>query len=1105
MKDAIPSDATVWRCRRAALLLAFTVALETPDALAQQGAITGTVADAETLQPVSGAQVFITGTIIGTLTNAEGRYRLEGVPTGQHTVGVRLIGYKEVTQTVTVAADQVATLDVLVEQTALKLQEIVVTGVLGETPKVKLPFTVESFDADEIPVPAANAAALLAGRAPGVTSTATSGQPGSQDDVILRGPTSINAEGRSQRPLIVIDGIIQSENATLADVGALDIENVEIVKGAAGASLYGSRAQNGVIQITTKRGSNLATSSIDVILRAEIGMSQLIGDSPFPRKHAWLMNEDGTKFIDSFGNEVDYSQFSGTFPDGTATGTPVFVSGSPATSFQEYDYPNPPFDNLAQFYDPGETWSAYGALTGRSEGFSYRVSADRYSETGIVDCGEGCRNDAALENFGPDYRVKDEGYDRWNARLNLDARVGDLDIAASGFYSNSKQDDGAVWAGAFQSLLRFNPFVDLTVHDEQGIPLLFADPLTIGGNPLHNLATSSALNSRARTMGSIDLRLPVNSWLTLEANGSYDATAFSIHRLADRRNEVLEDGRLVESNERDQAVNASFTVSLAETFFDGRLTTRAKARALSEHQTYDRLFIQGNSFNVNDVPTFAALRGSINPENEVREIKARGYFGIVGLDWGGRYILDGLVRRDGSSLFGPEQRWHTYYRGSLAWRPSQEPWWGIDWIDELKLRASLGTAGGRPNFYSRYETYEVSGGGIFPRVLGNTELRPEHSLEREVGLDLVLFDGLAIDLTYAWATTDDQILRVPQPAYTGFVEQWLNAGTIDARTWEASIRWSAIDDADTGLTFRLNLDNTFAEISKLNIPEYYSSGFYHADGEPIGDLWGVKWAGDCGEVAAGAGLFSTDGFDCSVFDLNDDGYMVYVGEGNTYQDGISKELWGTTATVDGAFYEWGMPVQARAQSRSCLRKHPEDAGVGEVCPLQEPIPVGSTQPDLNGAFATSFRHEGFTFSFLMNAALGFDLFNGPRRQGRRVELDQDGKPDGLKKPVQYYERESLAGGLQRRFIEPGGWAKLREVAIGYTLPQSLVGRWFGDAIERLTVTAIGRNLLTLTEYSGFDPEAGFSNSSVGSATIDRWDWYQYPNSRTFSVALEVIF
>jgi hypothetical protein len=238
--------------------------------------------------------------------------------------------------------------------------------------------------------------------------------------------------------------------------------------------------------------------------------------------------------------------------------------------------------------------------------------------------------------------------------------------------------------------------------------------------------------------------------------------------------------------------------------------------------------------------------------------------------------------------------------------------------------------------------------------------------------------------------------------------------------------------------------------------------------------------------------------------------MVFVGEGNHWTNGISHDLWGTEGEVAGHSFLWGIPIRTEAQSRVCLRRHPEDRGVGERCPLNGQVPNGSTAPDWNGAFAASFRYRGLTASALLDATIGFDLPNITRfhmyANGRAGDQDQANRPDGLKKPIQYYGIiRGEGGGLQPEFLEDGSWVKLREVAVGYTFPDSWLDGFLGGALDRVTLTLIGRNLLTITSYSGFDPESGFEETDVGSATIDRWDQGQYPNSRVFSLAVEVGF
>ena len=225
--------------------------------------------------------------------------------------------------------------------------------------------------------------------------------------------------------------------------------------------------------------------------------------------------------------------------------------------------------------------------------------------------------------------------------------------------------------------------------------------------------------------------------MTVEANASYDRTDFSDYGIRPKNERSFQSGgtagftggELRNDNFVEQAINASVTLGASETFMDGDLTVRAKARYLMEQQDFESNGAFGTRFSVQDVPNFAAIAGATTGNNTIREIKAEGLFAIASADYKGRYIVDGLVRRDGSSLFGPEERWQTYYRGSVAWRLTQEDFWNIDWIDEFKLRFSLGTAGGRPNFFAQYETFGVAAGAIFPISLGNAALKPEYTVE----------------------------------------------------------------------------------------------------------------------------------------------------------------------------------------------------------------------------------------------------------------------------------------------------------------------------------------------------------------------------------------
>ncbi|HEX5830568.1 MAG TPA: carboxypeptidase regulatory-like domain-containing protein, partial [Gemmatimonadaceae bacterium] len=223
-------------------------------AAAQTGRITGTVVDSTSGQPLTAVQVQVSGTTLGAQTGADGRYTIVNVPAGTHTVEARRIGYAPARRAnVVVTADAAATADLTMRVAALQLQQVVTTGIVDPTSGTRVPFTVGRLEAADAPVPATNAIENLQGKIAGATMV-PSAQPGSGTSIVLRTPTSIN---KTTDPLVVVDGVIlsQSFDGSFADLQSLDVESIEVVKGAAAASLYGSRASAGVIQIRTKRGA----------------------------------------------------------------------------------------------------------------------------------------------------------------------------------------------------------------------------------------------------------------------------------------------------------------------------------------------------------------------------------------------------------------------------------------------------------------------------------------------------------------------------------------------------------------------------------------------------------------------------------------------------------------------------------------------------------------------------------------------------------------------------------------------------------------------------------------------------------------------------------
>ena len=1041
---------------------------ESPAAAQQTGTLTGTVVDATSARPLESAQVYIPALNMGGLSNQQGRFLILNVPAGTHEVSVELIGYTPDTQEVTVQAGQTANVEFQLNSTALRLQELVVTGVAGETPKVKLPFTVEKVDFSDMQVPTPTAEGLIKGKVAGAKVVSGSGQPGSSSDIMLRGPTTLTG---SQDPLIIVDGVITDN--TLADISSLDVENIEIVKGAAGASLYGSRASNGVVQITTRRGTDLRIDQSRITLRTEMGTQDIEGTIPRNKNAHWFETDASGNILDVEGNIV-------TDPQNHKRDTGINIA---ETSFHDQTFPSeiPLYDHLEQFFNAGTYMSQFIAAEGRTGSTNYRASFTYQDEAGVI----------------PDFN---SGFQLKGFRLNLDHEVrDDVSISLSSYYARSDQED--LGGSPFYALAFVNPFVNLLERDEstigephcppQGCLVNVPDPFSEEENPLYSLELLEQQDDRSRFLGSANLSWSPTSWFSLDGNFSLDRSDRTDTNLTPRgyaTEQSVSLGNVNKQQSIDNDLNASITAAFNKAF--GDLTTRTRLRYLVEDQHSEFFQVSGSETQAFGVPVLdnaATYTGS----SSISDVVSEGYFFISALDYQGKYIGDFLVRRDGSSLFGPDERWQTYYRASGAWRLAQEAWWPFDVLDEFKLRYSRGTAGGRPRFSAQYETYSVSSSGIFPVQLGNKQLKPELATEQELGLETLWWDKVYFRLTYAWNTVEDQLLNVPLLAPVGFTGQWQNAGTLDSNTLEATLEMSLIEEADMGWTTTVNFDRTRQWITDLNRASYRTGYFYIRPGEPVGTFYGDKWASTCDDLVEGA--------DCSQYQVNDLGHLVYVGSGNSWRDGAGPDgildtdddLWGQNFTENDLTRGWGMPIKALDDEGNTFLR------------------LGSTTPDFNLTWSNNFRWKNLNLYTLFDGEFGADVYNHTRQYAYRDQTSGDqvmvGLPDERKKPLGYHQALYNVNANSGWFVEDGTYVKLREASLRYTFSEDQIENWFGAlGMQGLSINVIGRNLLTFTDYQGYDPEAG-GNGGVGSSVLGRVDDFGYPNFRSLSAAMQVIF
>lgn len=1053
--------------------------LSTQSVAAQTGSIGGTVTDESTGQLLESALVRLDGAESGVLTQQSGRYLIPGVSAGAHQVTFSILGYEEITLDVTVTAGETAVLDAALVAGALQLQELVVTGVSRGTPRVKLPFTVDKVDIADIPVPPVTAEGYLIGKVPGVKVQSTGGWPGSTSDILLRAATSISG---SDFPLIIVDNVITS--SSMSDIVALDIESFEIVKGAAGASMYGSRAANGVIQIFTKRGSGFGGRDYNrLTYRNETGVDQQVGRIQLSQNHPWetdsegyLVSVTGERITDLSDPDIENPALNG---DGVHNS---FMDGEWPPHMQLYDH-------VDRIFEDGWLLSNYGVVEGRSGGTNYRSSFEAHRDMGLF----------------PDYA---DGFGRKGFRLNLDNQVRDgVTVNLSTVYTQSNTDPVSV---SFYSLTFMGPYVDLLARDpstantgpcgEEGCFFYEPDALAQATNPLYFAELSDYEVYQEDVRAAVNSRWNPTSWMDVEAVFAMDRNSYHTEYLfpagvpynaEDGDQPSL--GSMSKSQSHRVSINGEVTASVSRAF--GDLATRTRARYLQRTYDYDYFYGSGGEFIAAGVPSISnteiETRRAYSSQNATRE---EGYFLITGLDYQGKYIFDGVVRQDGSSLFGPDQRWQTYYRTSFAYRPSLESWWPLpDQINEFKLHWSRGTAGRRPGFSAQYETYRVTSGSIRPGQLGNKQLKPQRSTENEIGVNMVLFNKATTSLVYAFKDDVDQILSVPLPRAGGFSSQIQNAGILSSSTWEYSIEMPVLSTEEFAYNVRLNLDRSRSEITELNRPAYRSGTFWMREGEVYGAHYGVKWARKCSDLPVGV--------DCGQFQVNDDGLMVWTGSAN-YTDGIAQGLWGTNSEGQTGqdVFQWGLPIKAWGDNNpndniECTERRQGAPGCKDF------LYLGNTWPDLNFSMTHTFRWRGLSVYALFDGEIGVDIYNGTRqwayRDNRGGDMDQGGKPDTHKKPVVYHQLLYNTNADNDWFIEPLNFMKVRELSIQYSLNPEWLDAIFAGRVTGAEINLIGRNLYTFTDYKGFDPEVG--------GIVYRTDNYQYPNPRRVSASLRLTF
>ncbi|SHK90321.1 SusC/RagA family TonB-linked outer membrane protein [Rhodothermus profundi] len=1032
---------------------------------AQEAIIQGRVTD-ERGEPLPGANVSITELTIGSATDIDGNYSFT-VPAdlvrGQTvTLVARFVGYKPAEQQFELTPGR-HTFDFTLEPDLLRLEEVVVTGVAAETPRKKLSFTVDRVDTEKLQqVIAPDPGTALQAKVAAAVVVRPTGEPGRDPSIRLRSATAIRGD---QEPLIIVDGVIME--GSLADLNADDIESIEVIKDAAAASIWGSRAANGVIRIFTKRGTNVAAGRTQVTIRNDFGISSPYRFIDMAESHPYLVAEVNGKlrFVDQDGNPLSPGDNPVLDPDGIADNPWPCIEQpvkQPDGTITEELYCNIS-DPQRDFFTSNPTFNNYISVAQNTQKTNFMASFSNTREGGILR--------------------EVTGYTRQNFRINLDHRVlNNLDFSASMMYGQSERDDVVEGPGSpFYGLLFMPPNVNLEAPNEEDGSKYNWDAAWVYGlslelNPLYELANRDRKRRVVRQLASFKTNWRPFRWLMLEGlvgldrQQTYWKDLFPRGYLSDNPADFK--GRLYRFNQDNRAINTSLTALLSYSF--GDLNTKLKLSYLYEDERTEQFSVTGREFAVSGVEDLGATVGDKTIDSYIADIRSENYFAILTFDFKDRYIGDVMIRRDGSSLFGPDARWATYYRASVAWRLGEEPFFNVPGINEFRLRASIGTAGLRPGFSAQYETFSIVSGNPVKNTLGNRLLRPAKSTAIEYGVNIDFLDRYSFQASYALNKTEDQILLVPLPAATGYRFQWRNAGTLEGNTFEMQLNTILAQRDDFSWTLDITFDRTRQKITELFVPPYRTGFYYIAPNETFGIIYGEYFARSLDDIAPmldpGAAT-PYAGMSLDDFMVNEDGFVVL------------KSAYGTPD-------EKPIKVLDPASGNPVLRK------------------IGDSNPDFNMGFATNLRYKNFNLYALVQWQKGGDVYNNTRqwvlRELRGGDVDQRGKK--VKKPWGYYATLYNVNATNNYFVEDGGFVKLREVSLTYTLGRRALAA-FMPSLQQLRVGVTGRNLLTFTGYKGYDPESARNVDVNGTAdpTVFGGDSYGYPLFRSFTFTVQLVF
>ena len=1025
---------------------------------AQEREVTGTVKD-EAGTPLAVVTVVVKGTSYGVATDFNGNYSIK-VPNDKAVLVFSQIGMK----TLEKAVGKARSINVILREEAQELTEVVVTGVGVATDKRKVAISVDAVSEKSLKrTPVKSIDDALSGKIAGAQIQSTSGQPGQQANIILRGINSLS----TTQPMVIVDGVeVNTSNyaltsgssavsSRLADLDLSNVERVEVIQGAAAATIYGAQGANGVIQIFTKKGKK--GERTEITYNSSLSVDEaLTGNLSFAQKHPYKTDKEGY-IIDGQNKrpiKVDPETGYWTKPDPTIKDTTANI----------YSYKEKTYDHLKQYYKTAYTTQHSVNVTGAAGNVDYAIGASLLDQTSPVNGSYKKKNLSAnvgVEVFkGLTLRSNTQLINSKNTTAGVNGR--------SSIYSGV---GGALGTPAY---------VDLHFRDTAGKSPVHYDPDSNEVSPFYIYENQSNLAETNRVIQSINANYKFSKNLDFDYKYGYDHTRYDNSEFIKNQKNTNTPGsgisplagQLTERFIRHILQNSLLSAYLRLDFQrDLKLKLPIQSTTQLSYDwrkdNYYRLTATGSGYGVNPPFTISSANTSTSSDLE-QEFVTFGYLVNQKFDYANLFGVSVGVRSDFSSAFGEGGKPFTFPRADAYFRIADLL--KLEKVTELKLRGAYGEAGIQPDAYDRLITLsndKLGDKGYYylPTTARNPELEVQKSKELEVGLDYGFrlgegwFHRISGNVVYWDRKSFGTIYNIETPPSLGAQELTTNAIDLSSNGLQASLDLGVLSTDKVDWTFSARFSKGETVVDKISNGKRIVVGIQGGgqstlnEGERVGTFFGYKPLSSLTQTNSKGERYIADA------DLNN--YQLVN----------------------------GMVVNKQSK---------------EVIFSTEQEKMGDATPDFTMSFFNDITFaKKLTFSVQVDWTKGGDIYNGTKQRmyfnRTHGDLDTPIPVDKNLPYTNYYVSLYNKAQATSYFIEDGSYVRVRNVSLSYDMTDILKDTF----IKGLTLTASVRNLLTFTNYSGLDPEA--VGVSLNNPLYRGIDLYTFPNMRTVTMALNVRF